>query len=100
MDRITFEGSLRAADARVVAGQQALREQRAQVRELEQWGLDASLAKALLHIYEESHAMSVLDRRRLHQALATATPCEPLSGQDNERAFLAEDDVTYHREAA
>ena len=98
MDRVTLEGSLCAANARVAAGQQALREQRAQVRELEQWGLDASTARALLHIYEESHAMSILERRRLYGVLAGAAPREPLPLQDNE--LLVEDDVTYHRQAA
>ena len=98
MDRVTLEGTLCAADARVTAGQQALREQRAQVRELEQWGLDASQAKALLRIYEEQHAMSVLERRRLHGALASAALREPLPLQDNE--LLVEDEVTYHRQAA
>jgi hypothetical protein len=98
MDRVTLEGSLCAANARVMAGQQALREQRAQVRELEQWGLDASMARALLHIYEESHAMSILERRRLFGALAGAGPREPPLLQDNE--LLVEDDVTYHRQAA
>lgn len=98
MDRVTLEGSLFAANARVMAGQQALRDQRAQVRELEQWGLDASLAKALLHIYEESYAMSILERRRLYGVLAVAPPREPALLQDNE--LLVEDDVTYHRQAA
>ena len=51
MDRFALAGSLRAANARVMAGQWALLEQRAQVRELEQCGLDASTAKALLEIY-------------------------------------------------
>ena len=99
MDRVTLEGNLRAADARVVAGQQALREQREQVRDLELFGLDASPAKRLLRIYEESHAMSILDRRRLYQALTSATADEPFPVQDNDWTFFA-DDVTYHRRAA
>jgi hypothetical protein len=99
MDRMTFEGNLRAADARVASGQQALLEQRAQVRELEQWSLDASMAKALLRIYEESHAMSILERRRLY-ALASASACEPLPVQDNNCEFFADDYITHHREAA
>lgn len=100
MDRMTLENSLRAADARVASGQQALQEQRAQIRELEQWGLDASVTKALLRIYEESHATSILERRRLYQALAMAAPHGPLPVQDNDRAFFDADDMTYHREAA
>ena len=69
MDCFALAGSLRVANARVVAGQWALLEQRAQVRELEQCGLDASPAKALLRIYEQSQAMSIIDRNRLHHAL-------------------------------
>ena len=98
MDRMTLEGGMRAANARVASGQQALLEQRAQIRELEQWSLDASLAKALLRIYEESHAMSILERRRLC-ALASASACGPLPVQDNDHEFFAADDLTY-REAA
>jgi hypothetical protein len=100
MDRVSLEVGLRQADARVAAGQQALLEQRAQVRELEQWGLDASLAKALLRLYEESHAMSILDRRRLCYALASAMPYGPLPVQDNDREFIDSDYATHHREAA
>jgi hypothetical protein len=100
MDRVSLEDGLRQANARVAAGQQALLEQRAQVRELEQWGHDASLAKALLRIYEESHAMSILDRRRLSHALASAMPSELLPVQDNDREFIDAHDMTYHREAA
>ena len=100
MDRVTLEGNVRQANARVVLGQQALRDQLAQVRELERWGLDASLAKSLLRIYAEQHAVSILDRRRLHQALASAMFDEPLPVQDNERDFLASDDTTYQRKAA
>ena len=99
MDHMTLEGSLRAADARVASGQQALLEQRAQIRELEQWRLDASVARALLRIYEESHAMSILERRRLYHALAAATVDEPLPVQDNNHELLPADYATY-REAA
>ena len=100
MDRVSLEGSLRAANARVASGQQALLEQRAQVRELEQWGLDASLAKALLRIYEESHAMSILERRRLHCTLTSAAADEPMLAQDNDCEFFADNDIISHREAA
>ena len=69
MDCFALAGSLRAANARVVAGQWALLEQRAHVRELEQGGLDASTAKALLEIYEEQQAMSIIDRNSLSHTL-------------------------------
>lgn len=71
MDRYALANSLRAANARVMAGQWTLLEQRAQIRELEQSGLDASVARALLRIYEQSQAASILDRNRLHQALTS-----------------------------
>jgi hypothetical protein len=99
MERIALEGGLCAANARVASGQQALLEQRAQVRELEQWGLDASMAKALLRIYEESHAMSILERRRLYDALASASACEPSPLQDNHQESLATDGVIYRKAA-
>ena len=99
MERIALEGSLCAANARVASGQQALLEQRAQVRELEQWGLDASMAKALLRIYEESHAMSILERRRLYDALACVTADKPLLLQDNDHITLASDELTYRQAA-
>jgi hypothetical protein len=77
MDCFALAGSLRAANARVMAGQWALLEQRAQVRELEQCGLDASTAKALLQIYEEQQAISVIDRNSLFHALTTAVANPP-----------------------
>lgn len=100
MDRMNLEGSMRSVNARIASGQQALLEQRAQVRELEQWGLDASVARALLRIYEESHATSILERRRLYGALATAPACESLPVQDNDRMSHATDDFIHHRKAA
>jgi hypothetical protein len=100
---MTLEGSLRAADARVASGHLDLLEQRAQVRELEQWGLDASMARALLRIYEEAHAMSILERRRLCGVMATASFCEPFPVQDNDRisdTADAQSYQSYHRKAA
>ena len=100
MDRFALAGSLRAANARVVAGQWALLEQRAQVRELEQCGLDASLAKALLRIYEESQEMSILDRNHLCHALTIPVADErPSVHYDDRDVFDADHDI-YHRQAA
>jgi hypothetical protein len=65
MDRFALEHSLRDASARIVACQEALLSQRFQVRELERCGLDASLARALLEIYEESKSMAVFNRDSL-----------------------------------
>jgi hypothetical protein len=82
MDRFALEHNLRDAYARLLACQQDLLSQRAQVRELEQCGLDASLARALLHIYEESKEMALFNRDCLSNALrraafTTATAADP-----------------------
>lgn len=87
MDRLALEGSLREACARVVAGQRALLEQRVQIRELEQCGHDAALARALLRIYEQSQATNILDRNRLYRALTTAAAAD---GRE-----LFDDDLDY-----
>ena len=92
MDRFALAGSLRAAHARVVAGQRALLDQRLQIRELERYGLDASLAKALLHIYEQSQALSVFDRNRLSHELASPTTDEPLPIDYDDRDLFDEAD--------
>lgn len=99
MDRVTFEDSLQQANARVAAGQRALLEQRAQVRELEQCGLDASLTRALLRVYEQFQAASLYDQQRLY-TLATATPDELLPIPGNDCDFLDADGMAYHRKAA
>jgi hypothetical protein len=93
MDCFALAGSLRAANARVMAGQWALLEQRAQVRELEQCGLDASTAKALLQIYEEQQAMSIIDRNSLCQTLTIlATDRSAPVDYDDRGLFDADDD--------
>lgn len=86
MDHLALEGSLRAACARVVAGQRALLEQRVQIRELEQCGHDAATARALLRIYEQSQATNILDRNRLYRELTIA------AADDRE---LFNDDIDY-----
>ena len=93
MDRFALSNSLRAANARVMAGQWALLEQRAQIRELEQCGLDASMAKALLQIYEESQAMSIIDRNRLSHSLTRLATDRPSPVDYDDRGlFDAADD--------
>ena len=99
MDHFALEGSLRVAIARVVAGQRALLEQRIQIRDLEQYGLDASTAKALLRVYEQSQAMSILDRNRLYHALTTTAADEPSPIHYDDRDLIDDDDI-YHRLAA
>ena len=101
MDRFALASSLRAANARVAAGQWALLEQRVQIRELEQSGLDASVARALLRIYEQSQAVSILDRNRLHQAMTRPTVDEPSPVDYDDRGLFddADDDV-HLRQAA
>jgi hypothetical protein len=91
MDRFALASSLRAANARVAAGQWALLEQRVQIRELEQSGLDASVARALLRIYEQSQAVSILDRNRLHQAMTSPV--------DEASPVHYDDDIDYRQAA-
>lgn len=106
MDRYALEHNLRDACARVVSCQEALLSQRVQVRELERSGLDASVARALLDIYEESKAMALFNRDFLARALAlahaatgsAATPVTP-SNDDAEPIEMFVDDFDY-REAA
>jgi hypothetical protein len=100
MDRFALASSLRAANARVAAGQWALLEQRVQIRELEQCGLDASLARALLRIYEQSQAVSIVDRNRLHRALTSLAADAPSPVDYDDRGLFDADDDIYHRQAA
>jgi hypothetical protein len=100
MDRFALADSLRVANARVVAGQWALLEQRAQIRELEQCGLDASTAKALLRIYEESQATSIIDRNRLCHTLTSVATDRPSPIDYDDRGLFDADDDLYHRQAA
>jgi len=100
MDRFALAGSLRAANARVMAGQWALLEQRMQIRELEQRGLDASSSKALLRIYEQSQAISIFDRNRLDHALTTTAADELSPVHYDDRDFIDADVDIYHRQAA
>jgi hypothetical protein len=100
MDRFALAGSLRAANARVVAGQWALLEQRAQVRELEQCGLDASMAKALLEIYEEQQAMSVIDRNSLSHTLTRLAADRSAPVDYDDRGLFDADDDFHLKQAA
>jgi hypothetical protein len=84
MDRFALEHNLRNASARIVACQEALLLQRYQVRDLERCGLDASLARALLDIYEEAKTMAVVNRDSLASTLkmaafTTAAPRDSLA---------------------
>jgi len=101
MDRFALEHNLRAASARIVACQETLLSQLSQVRELERCGLDASMARALLEIFEESKEMAVFNRDSLASTLkmatfATAAPADP-SLDDHENFGDAE---FHHRLAA
>ena len=82
MDCFALEHNLRNASARIVACQEALLLQRYQVRELERCGLDASMARALLEIFEESKEMAVFNRDSLANTLrmaafTTTAPADP-----------------------
>jgi hypothetical protein len=100
MDRFALANSLHAANARVVAGQWALLEQRVHVRELERCGLDASLAKALLRIYEQSQEMNILDRNQLNRTLITTATDTPSPVHYDDRDFFDADDDIYLQQAA
>lgn len=98
MDIFTLEHNLRSACERVTACQEAVVSQRAQVRELERHSLDASVARALLQIYEESKEMAVFNRDSLARAMLTAqftTGTETDSSIDAAREPIAEADVPY-----
>ncbi|MFZ5783382.1 MAG: hypothetical protein ACOY4R_24550 [Pseudomonadota bacterium] len=103
MDRFAFAQNLQAAHARVAAGQRALLEQRLQIRELEDCGLDATPARALLHVYEESQEMNIFERNRLMGVLASGVLDAPSRvdyddrGLDEHETF---DEDFYHRQAA
>ena len=103
MDRFALEHNLRDACARVTACQEALLSQRVQVRELERSGLDASVARALLDIYEDSKEMALFNRDFLAKSLTLAqftigTTTAPLiDDAANDELFV--DDFDY-REAA
>ena len=104
MDRFHLEHSLRAACARVTACQDALLSQRMQVRELERSGLDASVARALLEIYEESKAVALFNRDCVAKSVAlaqgtTGAAVDPsIEDTDHDETFLDEDFL--YREAA
>ena len=106
MDRFALEHNLRNASARIIACQEALLLQRFQVRELERCGLDASVARALLEIYEESKEMAVFNRGSLAGTLkmagfTTSSPANPPiddSSIDDHETFV--DDAFHHRLAA
>ena len=100
MDRFALEHNLRNASARIVACQEALLSQRSQVRELERCGLDASLARALLDIYEESKAMALFNRDSLASTLkmaafTTATAAAPSIADPSIDAPSIEDHETF-----
>jgi hypothetical protein len=107
MDRFALEHNLRDACARVAACQEALLSQRVQVRELERSGLDASVARALLDIYEESKEMALFNRDFLARSLTlaqitssistAAVAVPPVDEAANDDLFV--DDFDY-REAA
>ena len=98
MDLFTLEHNLRSACERVTACQQDVVSQRAQVRELERCNLDASVARALLLVYEESKEMAVFNRDSLAQAMLTAqftTAAQPDPSIDAPRETVMDADAPY-----
>ena len=104
MDRFRLEHSFRDACARVMACQEALLSQRVQVRELERSGLDASVARALLEIYEESKAMALFNRDCVAKSIAlaqrTTGPAVDPSIDDADHDETVLDDNFFYRKAA
>jgi hypothetical protein len=104
MDRFHLDHNLRDACARVIACQDALLSQRVQVRELERSGLDASVARALLEIYEESKAMALFNRDCVAKSVALAQGTtgaavdSSIDDADQDEIFLDYD--FFYREAA
>jgi hypothetical protein len=106
MDRFALEHNLRAASARIVACQETLLSQLSQVRELERCGLDASMARALLEIFEDSKEMAIFNRDSLASTLkmATFTTTAPAAASiddpsiDDQETFV--DAEFHHRLAA
>ena len=77
MDCFALAGSLRAANARVVAGQ---------------W--------ALLQIYEEQQAMSIIDRNSLCQTLTILATDRPSPVDYDDRGLFDADDDFHLQQAA
>jgi hypothetical protein len=93
MDRYIVEHNLRLACDRLAACQESLLLQRLQVRELERSGLDATLARNLLHIYEDARDLAVSHRESLAQAVRaghylTAAGAAPTSNDDDDFDYL------------
>lgn len=104
MDRFALEYNLRDACARVLACQEALVSQRVQVRELERSGLDASVARALLDIYEDAKEMALFNRDCVAKALTLAQresgATIVASNDDAAHKEIFLDDDFFYREAA
>jgi hypothetical protein len=104
MDRFLLEHSLRNACARLTACQEALLSQRVQVRELERSGLDASVARALLEIYEESKAMALFNRDCVAKSVVlaqgtTGATVDPSIDHDDHDEIFLDDDFLYRKAA-
>ena len=95
MDRFALEHNLRDASARIMACQEALLRQRYQVRELERCGLDASVARALLEIYEDSKAMAIVNRDSLASTLRMAAFTTTASADSSIDDFSIDDEETF-----
>jgi hypothetical protein len=97
MDLFSLEHNLRSACERVTACQHDVLSQRAQVRELERCHLDASVARALLQIYEDSKDMAVFNRDCLARAmvLARSTTAGAAAPSNDDHRTAAATDVPY-----
>jgi hypothetical protein len=70
MDRTTISDHLAQAERHVVTGERTLARQRAIVAGLQQDGHDTAQARSLLARFQETQALHIADRDRLHRELA------------------------------
>ena len=70
MQRALLQRHIEEAESRIQRGQRNIELQRAAVSELERDNQDATIAKALLRLFEKAHAVYVADRGRLLKELA------------------------------
>lgn len=72
MDPVTLRRRLQEAQEHVARGEWHVARQRAILRHLQESGLDATMAKALLRTLEQLQAVQLAGRNQLVQALAVA----------------------------
>jgi hypothetical protein len=72
MDRDALLYHLAQAERHIALGEERICRQRDLIASLERGGYDLTLARNLLHTYEQSQALHLADRARIRSALAKA----------------------------